>query len=498
MSDTYNNKTDLIPGLMGPWEVVIGLEVHAQITSKSKLFSGASTDFGADPNTQVDFLDAGMPGSLPVINHYCVDQAIKTSLGLNGEVHLISAFDRKNYFYADLPLGYQISQFYHPIMTGGYLDIDLEDDLTKRINITRLHLEKDAGKSVHDLDPHYSYIDLNRAGVALMEIVSEPEMRSAAHAMAYVKKLRTILRYLGTCDGNMEQGSLRVDVNVSLRRPGDELGIRAEIKNVNSIRFVGQAIAYEIERQKALLEAGESMVQETRLFDAAKGVTRSMRSKENAHDYRYFSDPDLPPLVLDRARINTIKDEMPELPDEKKRRFKADFGLSPYDASVLIAEQETANFFEDVVKQLYPAHEQGPKIIANWLIGEVFGAMNRLGLGSLEKLPFKPKDLAQLISLILSSTISGTIAKDIFLKMIEDGHSPDYWVEKLNLRQISDEGVINTVIDQIISDHPTQVEAYNSGKTQLFGFFVGQTMKIMEGKGNPVMVNQILKKKLDG
>jgi aspartyl-tRNA(Asn)/glutamyl-tRNA(Gln) amidotransferase subunit B len=500
MSETESlpslNQDHLIPGQMGYWEVVIGLEVHAQVLSKAKLFSGAATQFGADPNTQVDFLDAGIPGTLPVINSYCIDQAIKTSIGLNGTVHLVSVFDRKNYFYADLPLGYQISQFHRPIMTQGFLDIDI-DHKTKRIDITRLHLEIDAGKSTHDLDPHHSYIDFNRAGIALMEIVSEPNLRTAQEAMAYVKKLRMILRYLNTCDGNMEQGSLRVDANISLRRPGAPLGSRAEIKNVNSVRFLGQAIEYEIGRQKALLEAGEKVVQETRLFDAAKGVTRSMRSKEDAQDYRYFPDPDLPPLVLSQHRVDTIRALIPELPDAKKQRFVSDFGLSSYDADVLVAEQETANFFEKAIDFLPKDYPQGPKILANWMTGEVFGAMNRMGISRLENLPFSIQDLAQLVELILASTISGNIAKDIFAKMLTDGHTPHYWVDQLGLRQISDRGDIETKVQEVLDAHPTQAQEYRSGKIQILGFLVGQVMKSMKGKGNPQVINDILREKLD-
>lgn len=485
-----------VEGKTGLWEVVIGLEVHAQITSHAKLFSGASAEFGADPNTHVDYLDAGLPGMLPVINQRCVDQAIKTGLGIHGQVQPISVFDRKNYFYADLPLGYQISQFERPIVLGGYIDVNLEDGTPKRINVTRLHMEQDAGKSTHDLHPSLSYIDLNRAGVALMEIVSEPEMRSPHEAQAYVKKLRTIVRYLGTCDGNMEQGSMRVDANISLHKPGTPFGTRAEIKNVNSVRFLGQAIEYEIQRQLEILESGGEVVQETRLFDPTKGETRSMRSKEDAHDYRYFPDPDLKPLVLVPERIAAVKATMPELPDAKKERFMADYALSAYDADILVAEIETAAYYESVVKASTATDTKAAaKTMANWLIVEVFGAMNREGV-ALDALPFTPAHLAKLVDLIMDGTISGKIAKDIFAKMWESGKAPDALVEELGLKQISDTSVIEKVVDDIIAANMDKVEAYKAGKVQLFGFFVGSVMKALEGKANPGMVNEFLKKKL--
>lgn len=492
MSETSH----LIKGRTGLWEIVIGLEVHAQVVSKAKLFSGSSTDFGADPNTQVSFLDAGMPGMLPVINSVCVDQAIKTGIGLNGTVNLTSIFDRKNYFYADLPTGYQISQFTHPIVSGGYLDIDLEEGKTKRIAVTRIHLEQDAGKSIHDLHPNFSYIDLNRAGIALMEIVSEPDMRSPSEAMAYVKKLRSILRYLGSCDGNMEQGSLRADANISLRRPGEPLGTRAEIKNVNSVRFLGQALDYEIARQLEILEDGGQIVQETRLFDHNKGETRSMRSKEDAHDYRYFPDPDLRPLIVSKERIEKIKQNMPELPDAKKARFIEEYGLTNYDASVLVAEQETAFYYESALKSSKSKdRHQAAKLIANWLIGEVFGAMNRENVG-IKSLPFKEQDLAELIDLIIDGTISGKIAKDVFSNMWETGKSPRDLVKELGLEQISDPSVIEQVIEKILAEQTEKMDEYRSGKPQLFGFFVGLVMKALQGKANPSLVNEILKRKL--
>lgn len=485
---------NLIQGQTGEWEVVIGLEVHAQAVSNAKLFSGASAVFGADPNTQVTFLDAGMPGMLPVLNKACVDQAIKTGLGMNSTINKVSVFDRKNYFYPDLPLGYQISQFYYPIVTGGYIDIDLENEV-KRINVTRLHLEQDAGKSTHDLHPNLSYIDFNRAGVALMEIVSEPEMRSSQEAMAYVKKLRSILRYLGTCDGNMEEGSMRVDANISLHKPGTPFGTRAEIKNVNSIRFLGQAIEYEIVRQLDIIENGGTVVQETRLFDPTKGVTRSMRSKEDAMDYRYFPDPDLRPLVLDEARIEAIRVSMPELPDAKRDRFIQEFALTKYDANVLVAEKETADFYEAIV-----GHSKGQgaaKLIANWLIVEVFGAMNRENK-SIDNLPFEPQHLANLVDLIIDNTISGKIAKDVFSKMWETGKAPAQLIDELGLQQVSDTSVIEKTVDDVIAANASQVEQYRAGKEQVFGFLVGQVMKALQGKANPGVANEILKKKLSG
>ncbi|MBX9977675.1 MAG: Asp-tRNA(Asn)/Glu-tRNA(Gln) amidotransferase subunit GatB [Alphaproteobacteria bacterium] len=489
---------NLVKGKTGEWEVVIGLEVHAQVVSKSKLFATASTDFGAEPNSQVGFLDAGMPGMLPVLNTVCVDQAIKTGLGINAEINLLSVFDRKNYFYADLPLGYQISQFTRPIVSMGYLDIDVEGDNkqveTKRIGVTRLHLEMDAGKSIHDLHPSKSYIDFNRAGVALMEIVSEPDMRSSSEAQAYVKKLRTILRYLGTCDGNMEQGSLRVDANISLRRPGAEFGTRAEIKNVNSIRFLGQAIEYEIDRQLDILESGGEIVQETRLFDPTKGETRSMRSKENAHDYRYFPDPDLLPLRLTQERVDAIKANMPELPDAKKSRFMSEFTLTAYDADVLVAEKETADYYESAIAALTAKDKAAAaKILANWLISEVFAAMNRDSKG-LDA--FHPTSLAELVDLIQDGTISGKIAKDVFAKMWETGKSAKALVNDLGLEQISDPAQIQTIVDEIIAKNPDNVAAYKGGKQQLFGFFVGQVMATTKGKANPGLVNELLRKVL--
>nr|WP_242508844.1 Asp-tRNA(Asn)/Glu-tRNA(Gln) amidotransferase subunit GatB [Candidatus Finniella inopinata] len=494
--DRMVENENLVQGRTGQWEVIIGLEIHAQIAAKAKLFSGSSTDFGSDPNTQVSFLDAGMPGMLPIINKVCVDQAIKTGLGFHGHINEISVFDRKNYFYADLPTGYQISQFHYPIVTGGYIDIELEGKPSKRIAITRLHLEQDAGKSIHDLHPDFSYIDLNRAGMALMEIVSEPEMRSPAQAMAYVKKLRSLVRYLGTCDGNMEQGSMRVDANISLCRPGEPFGTRAEIKNVNSIRFLGQALDYEIYRQLEILEEGGAVVQETRLFDPVKGETRSMRGKENAHDYRYFPDPDLKPLVVTQERIEAIRATMTELPDDKRNRFQIDYGLSDYDANVLVAEKEIADYYETVVKAAKSQDtKQAAKLIANWLIGEVFGAMNRESL-SIHQLPFPSSHLAELVDLIMDGTISGKIAKDVFVKMWTTAKSPADLVADLGLQQISDTSVIEAAIDQVLKDNADKVDDYKSGKVQLFGFFIGLIMKALKGKANPGLVNDILKSKL--
>lgn len=492
MSET----TKYIEGKDGLWEVVIGLEIHAQVVSQTKLFDGCSTEFGAEPNTQVGFFGTAMPGMLPVLNTVCVDQAIKTGLGINATVNQLSVFDRKNYFYADLPSGYQISQFTRPIVSGGYLDVDLENEETKRIGITRLHLEMDAGKSIHDLHPTKTYIDLNRSGIALMEIVSEPDMRSTAEAMAYVKKLRTILRYLGTCDGNMEQGSMRVDANISLRRPGGALGTRAEIKNVNSIRFLGQALEYEIQRQMEILEDGGEVVQETRLFDAGKGITRSMRSKEDAHDYRYFPDPDLPPLRLSQERIEAIKATLPELPDAKQKRLMESFDLSRYDAGVLVGEQEIAHFYEAAVAaSKAPNKAQAAKQIANWLMGEVFAALNRDGQ-SIETMTLIPAHLAELVDLILDNTISGKIAKDVFVKLWETGKAPGQLVEELGLRQITDTSAIDKVITDILAQNAAKVDEYRAGKQQLFGFFVGLVMKATQGKANPGIVNDILKEKL--
>jgi len=495
-----HHTKNLVQSGSGLWEVVIGLEIHAQINSQAKLFSGASTAFGADPNSQVSFIDAGFPGMLPVINSYCVEQAIKTGLGLNAQINLHSVFDRKNYFYPDLPQGYQISQYHRPIVGKGYMDIEVGDE-TKRIEITRLHLEQDAGKSIHDQHPTKSLIDLNRSGVALMEIVTEPDMRSAEEAQAFMRKLRSLVRCLGTCDGNMEQGSMRADVNISLRRPGAPFGTRAEIKNINSVRFMGQAVAFEIERQLSILENGGQVDQETRLFDPTRGVTRAMRSKEEAHDYRYFPDPDLPPLVLQQAQVDRIKESLPELPDQKKKRFMDDYGLNSYDAGVLTAEMEIASYFE---KALTHSNEwkrskdiKLAKMLTNWLTVELFSLLNKDGL-RIEDSKVSADHLAQLVDLIHNNTISGKIAKGVFVECWESGHSPAEVIQEKGLEQVSDDSAILAVIDQVIKDHPQQVADFRSGKDKIFGFLVGMVMKGMQGKGNPQVVNDLLRKKLGG
>jgi aspartyl-tRNA(Asn)/glutamyl-tRNA(Gln) amidotransferase subunit B len=483
----------IVDGRTGKWEIVVGLEVHAQVISKAKLFSSAATAFGAEPNAQVSFVDAAFPGMLPVINRTCVEQAIRTGLGLNATINEVSVFDRKNYFYPDLPAGYQISQYKRPIVSEGWLDIDLKDGSTRRIGIERLHLEQDAGKSLHDQLPGKTCIDLNRAGVALMEIVSRPELRSPEEAGAYLRKLRAIVRYLGTCDGNMEEGSLRCDANVSVRRVGERaLGTRCEIKNVNSIRFVMQAIEHEAERQAGILEDGGAIRQETRLFDSGKGVTRPMRSKEEAHDYRYFPDPDLLPLVLDPKRIAELRAALPELPDAKKARFVADFKLSPYDAAVLVAEQENAAYFETVAKG-----RKDPKLAANWVTGDLFGALNRLGK-DIAHSPVPAVALAGLLDLIEDGTISGRIAKDVFQLMVETGRDAAAIVEEKGLRQVTDSGAIEAVVDKVIADNAAKVAEYRGGKQGLFGWFVGQVMKATGGKANPAAVNELLKRKLAG
>jgi len=480
----------LIEGQTGTWEVVIGLEVHAQVSSESKLFSGASTAFGAKPNTQVSLIDAAMPGMLPVINQHCVRQAIKTGLGINATVNLKSVFDRKNYFYPDLPQGYQISQYKQPIIGEGTLTIVSEDG-EKEIGIERIHLEQDAGKSMHDQHPSKSFIDLNRSGVALMEIVSKPDMRSAGEAAAYIRKLRSIMRYLGTCDGNMQEGSLRCDVNVSVRKIGEELGTRCEIKNVNSIRFVQQAIDYESRRQVELLETGGSIDQETRLFDASTGQTRSMRSKEEAHDYRYFPDPDLLPLEFSQNYVDEIKAELPELPDNKRDRFVAEFGLSAEDADTLVEEKATAEFYEEL------SNGRDKKLAANWVITELFGALNKSGIG-LRESKVDAQNLGSLIDLISDGTISGRIAKDVFSEMFENGGSADSIIASKGLRQISDSGQLTDLIDAVLSEHQDKVTEFREGKDKLFGFFVGQVMKRSQGQANPKLVNELLKEKLAG
>jgi aspartyl-tRNA(Asn)/glutamyl-tRNA(Gln) amidotransferase subunit B len=477
-----------LEGRSGPWEIVVGLEVHAQVTSEAKLFSGAATAFGAAPNSQVSFVDAGFPGMLPVINGACVAQAVRTGLGLKARINLWSRFDRKNYFYADLPQGYQISQYAHPIVGEGRIEIELQDGSTKTIGITRLHLEQDAGKSLHDQHPGKSYIDLNRSGVALMEIVSEPDMRSPEEAGAYLTKLRQILRYLGTCDGNMDEGSLRADVNVSVRRPGEGYRTRCEVKNVNSIRFVMQAVEAEARRQIEVWEEGGTVEQETRLFEPARGITRSMRSKEDAHDYRYFPDPDLPPLVLEASWVEQLKASLPELPDERRARYVA-LGLSPYDAHVLTLEKETAAYFEAVAKG------RDAKIAANWVMGDLFAAINRTRT-SIAAPPVKAEHLGVLLDLMQDGTLSGKLAKEVFEAMVETGKSPGAIVEERGLRQVTDAGAIERIVAGVLEANAGKVAEYKAGKEKLFGFFVGQTMKAMQGKGNPALVNEAVKKLL--
>ena len=478
-----------LQGATGAWEIVVGLEIHAQVVSESKLFSGASATYGGEPNAQVSFVDAGFPGMLPVINRECVAQAVRTGLGLKAHINLVSRFDRKNYFYADLPNGYQISQFAHPIVGEGKIEIELADGTTKEIGITRLHLEQDAGKSLHDQHPTKSYIDLNRSGVALMEIVSEPDLRSPEEAGAYLRKLRTILRYLGTCDGNMEEGSMRADVNVSVRQHGEAYRTRCEVKNVNSVRFVMLAIEAEAKRQVAVWESGGVVAQETRLFDVPRGETRSMRSKEDAHDYRYFPDPDLLPLVLDEDWVAALKADLPELPDAKRARFVSQYGLPVYDAGVLVAEQATADFFEVVAKG------RDAKLAANWMMGDFFAALNRKG-ATIETTPVSADDLGGLIDLIADDTINGRIAKEVFEAMVETGKDAATIVDEKGLRQVTDTGAIDDAVDQVMAANPDKVAEFRGGKDKLFGFFVGQVMKAMAGKGNPALVNEALKKKL--
>ena len=484
-----DNSKYLIKGKQSNWEVVIGLEVHAQVSSNSKLFSGSATKFGAEPNTQVSLVDSAFPGMLPVINQYCIEQAVKTGLGFNAKINSYSVFDRKNYFYADLPQGYQISQYKNPIVGEGEIILDLPSG-TKKIGIERLHLEQDAGKSIHDIDPSNTFVDLNRSGIALMEIVSKPDLRSPDEVNAYIKKLRSIMRYLGTCDGNMQEGSLRADVNVSVRKEGDTtLGTRCEIKNVNSIKFMQMAIDYEAKRQVELLESGKSIDQETRLFDTKKNETRSMRSKEDAHDYRYFPDPDLLPLKLSDDFINKIKKNIPELPDEKKKRFIEKFNLTPYEATILVSDIETSKYFEEVVK------DSDVKLAANWIIGELFALLNEKNL-EITQSPISARNLSKLINLIKDGTISGKIAKTLFELMLDGDKDPEILVEEKGLKQKSDPKELENLIDGVIKDNPDKVEEYKSGKVKLFGFFVGQVMKVSNGTANPQLVNEILKKKL--
>ena len=478
----------LIKGATGDWEVVIGMEIHAQVTSKAKLFSGAATAFGAEPNAHVSLVDAAMPGMLPVINHECVRQAVRTGLGLKAQINLRSVFDRKNYFYPDLPQGYQISQYKYPIVGEGEVVVDMADGTQIHVGIERLHLEQDAGKSIHDLHPSQSFVDLNRSGVALMEIVSKPDLRSSEEARAYVTKLRTILRYLGTCDGDMEKGNLRADVNVSVRRPGDPLGTRCEIKNVNSIRFIGQAIEHEARRQIGIIEDGGTIDQETRLFDPGKGETRSMRSKEEAHDYRYFPDPDLLPLEFTQDFVDELATHLPELPDEKKERFIAEYGLSVYDAGVLIAERESADFFERI------ARGRDGKAAANWVINELFGRLNKEGLG-IEDSPVSADQLGAIVDLIGEGVISGKIAKDVFEIVWSEGGDPRAVVEERGMKQVTDTGAIEKAVDEVIAANAEKVEQVKA-KPSMLGWFVGQVMKSTGGKANPQAVNAMLKEKL--
>ena len=473
------------------YEVVIGLEVHAQVTSASKLFSSSPTKFGAEPNTQVSLVDAAFPGMLPVINEFCVKQAIKTGIGLKAKINKKSIFDRKNYFYADLPQGYQISQYKYPIIGEGKVILDMADG-QKEIGIERLHLEQDAGKSIHDIDPTNTFVDLNRSGVALMEIVSKPDLRSPDEVNAYIKKLRSIMRYLGTCDGNMQEGSLRADVNVSVRRHGDDnFGTRCEIKNVNSIKFMQMAIIYEANRQVDLIEEGKSIDQETRLFDTKKNETRSMRSKEDAHDYRYFPDPDLLPLEISDEFISQIKDEIPELPDEKKKRFIDKFNLSSYEANILVSDIDTSKYFEEVIKN------SDVKLATNWITGELFAVLNEKNL-EISESPVSSNNLSKLINLIKDGTISGKIAKTIFEEMIDGDKDPQTIVDQKGLKQESDPKALEELINKVIENNTSKVEEYKSGKEKLFGFFVGQVMKESKGKGNPQLINKILKEKLNG
>jgi aspartyl-tRNA(Asn)/glutamyl-tRNA(Gln) amidotransferase subunit B len=482
------NSNNLIRGMTGDWEVVIGMEVHAQVTSNAKLFSGASTEFGGAPNSHVSLVDAAMPGMLPVINAECVRQAVRTGLGLNAAINLKSVFDRKNYFYPDLPQGYQISQYKQPIVGEGKVDVDLEEGEAFTVGIERLHLEQDAGKSVHDRHPTFSYVDLNRSGVALMEIVSRPDIRSADQAKAFLTKLRSILRYLGTCDGDMEKGSLRADVNVSVRRPGGPLGTRCEIKNVNSIRFVGQAIEYEARRQIEIIEEGGAIEQETRLFDPGRGETRSMRSKEEAHDYRYFPDPDLLPLELMQDEVDALKAELPELPDEKRTRFVGEFGLSAYDAAVLVSERETADYFETVAKG------RDAKIAANWVINELFGRLNREGK-DIAASPVSAAQLSAILDLIGDDTISGKIAKDLFEIVWNEGGDPREIVNARGMVQVTDLGAIEALVDDVIAKNQDKV-AQAKSNPKAIGWFVGQVMKSSGGKASPQAVNDLLKSKL--
>lgn len=481
----------------GQWEVVIGLEIHAQIISESKLFSNASTKFGAGPNENVSYVDAALPGVLPVINSFCVDQAIRTGLGLNAEINKVSFFDRKNYFYADLPQGYQITQYFHPIVSGGYIDIEKGEGENRRVRIHHIHIEQDAGKSIHDQSPVKSFIDLNRSGIALMEIVTEPDMRSAEEVAMFLQKLRSILRYLKTCDGNMDEGSMRADVNISVHRPGTPFGTRAEVKNVNSIKFMATAVNYEIERQIEIIENGGEVDQETRLFDSAKGVTRTMRSKEDAQDYRYFPEPDLPPLILEQSRIDELKKTIPELPDEKSKRFQREYDLPKYDAELISSEMEIADYYERALAATKTSDKTVAKLLSNWLIGELFAQLNKSGK-SISESDISAEDLAELVMLIKNDVISGKIAKEVLELMWNEKKKASVIVEEKGLKQITSTDEIKKSLQAVLDENQDKVAEYKSGKEKLFGFFIGQAMKKTGGKANPKMLNEILRELLNG
>ena len=478
----------MVAQMIEGWNLVIGIEIHAQVNSKSKLFSSSPTDFGSKPNSQVSLIDAAMPGMLPVINKFCIEQAVKSGIGLNAKINKKSIFDRKNYFYQDLPQGYQISQYKDPIVGEGFVEIETENG-QKKIGVERLHLEQDAGKSLHDQDPNFTFVDLNRSGIALMEIVSKPDMNSPEEAVEYVRKVRSILRYLGTCDGNMEQGSLRADVNVSVNRPGNELGTRCEIKNLNSFKFIHAAIVYEAKRQIKLIEQGDSVNQETRLFNTQSGETRSMRSKEDAHDYRYFPDPDLLPLTLDDDWIKGLQESIPELPDQIKERFINEYSLSSYDANIIVSDKATSEYFEDVVKN------RNPKLVTTWVTGELFSILNKKNL-IIEDSPITSKQLGELIDNIENGKISNRQAKEVLEEMCESGKGALEIIDEKGLSQISDENEIESLVDNVLNSNPENVKKYKNGKDKLFGFFVGEAMKLSKGKANPKIVNDLIKKKL--
>ena len=478
----------MVAQMIEGWNLVIGIEIHAQVNSKSKLFSSSPTDFGSKPNSQVSLIDAAMPGMLPVINKFCIEQAVKSGIGLNAKINKKSIFDRKNYFYQDLPQGYQISQYKDPIVGEGFVEIETENG-QKKIGVERLHLEQDAGKSLHDQDPNFTFVDLNRSGIALMEIVSKPDMSSPEEAVEYVRKVRSILRYLGTCDGNMEQGSLRADVNVSVNKPGNEFGTRCEIKNLNSFKFIHAAIVYEAKRQIKLIEQGESVNQETRLFNTQSGETRSMRSKEDAHDYRYFPDPDLLPLTLDDDWIKGLQDSIPELPDQIKERFINEYSLSSYDANIIVSDKATSEYFEDVVKN------RNPKLVTTWVTGELFSILNKKNL-IIEDSPITSKQLGELVDNIENGKISNRQAKEVLEEMCESGKGALEIIDEKGLSQISDENEIESLVDNVLNSNPENVKKYKNGKDKLFGFFVGEAMKLSKGKANPKIVNDLIKKKL--